>query len=196
MDSISVVNSENSSYAGRIYCPRCGVQVSQRDSRFCRACGADLKLVSEAIAKQTTSRTHYRTKLHDLFWKKREDDERAVYRQGVSFLLMGALFLAVSIRSLVVRQERTVFWGVFLIVSLVGLTIGIANIRAYKRYLHGDSPADIRPHKGEFTVLEIDEKHSQSNELVEQTNPAGHLSVAERITALFDDEPSKTKQHL
>ena len=77
--------------------------------------------------------------------------------------------------------------------SLVCMTIGIANIRAYKRYLHGDSSADIRPHKGKFIGLEIDEKHSQSNELVEQTNPAGRLSVAERITALFDDESSKTK---
>ena len=193
MDSISVVNSENSSYAGRIYCPHCGVQVSQRDSRFCRACGADLKLVSEAIARQVTSRGSFRTRLYNFFLNKREYDEHIVYREGVAQLLLAGVSLPLSIWSLLVRQHRPVFWGAFLILSLVCLMIGIANIRAYKRYLQGDSPADIRPHKGKFIVLEIDEKHSQSNELVEQTNPAGRLSVAERITALFDDEPSMTK---
>src|ERR1044071_5945938 len=33
-----------------MYCPHCGVQNSS-DTRFCRGCGEDLKLVSQAVTK-------------------------------------------------------------------------------------------------------------------------------------------------
>jgi hypothetical protein len=34
-----------------MFCPACGVENNQQNTRFCRACGADLRAVSQALSK-------------------------------------------------------------------------------------------------------------------------------------------------
>ena len=176
-----------------MYCPRCGVQASQSETKFCRACGADLTLVSQAMAGQISWRTHLLTRLDSFFLSKREYKDRESAREGGWNLFLGASLLAISIWSLVTAEGGPVFWIVLLLFSLVSLKIGLGNMRLYKRYLQGNSPPEIKPGKSDLTLLRIDEGQKEPDKLLKQTKPAVPPSVTEKTTELFDAERGKTK---
>jgi len=187
------VNSKPLNTSLSLYCPRCGVQASQSDSKFCRACGADLTLVSQAMAGQISWRTHLLTRFDNFFLSKREYEDRESAREGGWNLFLGAFLLAISIWSLITAEGGPVFWIVLLLFSLVSLKIGIGNARLYRRYLQGNSPPEIKPRKNDLTLLKIEESQRGPDKLLKQTKPAVQPSVTEKTTELFDSERSKTK---
>ena len=90
------VNSNTLNTSSSMYCPRCGVQASHSDTKFCRACGADLTLVSQAMAGQISWRTHLLTRLDNFFLSRREYEDRESAREGGWNLFLGASLLAIK----------------------------------------------------------------------------------------------------
>jgi hypothetical protein len=193
MANISVVNPESLVSSLGVYCPRCGVQASQSDSRFCRACGVDLTLVSEAMAGQIAWRTHLRTRLDNFFLSKREFEDRENAREGAWNLIIGCTLLPIGIWSLVSRDAPPVIWGIILSISFVSLKIGIGNMRLYKRYLQGNSRPEIRPDNGDLIVLKIDDKHRERHMPAPPQDAGGVPGVTERMTKFLEEDPHKTQ---
>jgi zinc ribbon protein len=186
-----IVNSKTQDAYG-MYCPRCGAQASQTDTKFCRACGADLTLVFQAIAGQISWRTHLLTRLDNFFLSRREYEERESAREGRWNLFLGASLLGISIMSLVTGEGGPTFWVVLMLFSLISLKVGIGNLRLYKRYLRG-TPPEVKPNKGDLTLLKIDHSPRVPDRLVAQTKPGLPASVTEKTTELLSSQNDKTQ---
>ena len=191
MDYISVVNSTGKSGLG-IYCPRCGVQALQIDSKFCRACGVDLILVSEAVSGHIGWRTHLRTWLES-FSRKREPDDRRSAREAALNIILGCAVLPMSIWCLATNHGSRAYWGILLVVSLLWLKIGIGNLLLYKRYLERNSPAEIIPDKGDLIVLGAGNSPRASDSLRGKTTPAVLPSASDKTTEFFEAEQGDTQ---
>ena len=173
-----------------MFCPCCGVKSSQVDTKFCRACGADLTLVSQAMAGQISWRRHFLAKLDDYLLSKREYEERESAREGGWNIFLGATLFSISIWSLVTGEGGPIFWVVLLLFSLVSLKIGIGNLRLYRRYLVGNSVPEV---KQELTSLRLDEGKGTSIRYVEETKKVMPVSVTENTTELIDKERRETR---
>lgn len=173
-----------------MYCPSCGVKASLVDTKFCRACGADLTLVSQAMAGHISWRNHFLAKLDNYLLSKREYEDRESAREGGWNIFLGATLLSISIWSLVAGEGGPIFWVVLLLFSLVSLKIGIGNYRLYRRYLAGNSPPEV---KQELTILRLNESKEEPGRLVEETKKVVPPSVTESTTELIDKQPRQTK---
>ena len=173
-----------------MYCPCCGVKASQVDSKFCRACGADLILVSQAMAGHISWRNHFLAKLDNYLLSKREYEDRESAREGGWNIFLGATLLSISIWSLVTGEGGPIFWVVLLLFSLVSLKLGIGNFRLYRRYLAGSSPPEV---KQELTFLRLDENKEEPRRFVEETKKVASSSVTENTTELIDKQRRQTK---
>ena len=121
------MNSESLNPGLGMYCPRCGVQASQTDTKFCRACGADLTLVSQAMAGQIAWRTHLLGKLDNFFLSKREYEDRESAREGGWNRFLGTVLFGIGIWSVVTAEEWQVLGVVLLTFSFISLKIVIGN---------------------------------------------------------------------
>jgi ribosomal protein L37E len=179
-----------------IYCPRCGTQTSQADLNFCRSCGADLTLVTQAMAGQLSWRTHLTTKFDNLFLGRRQYEERESARQGGWNIFLGTTLLIISISNLLTSAGSPVLSIVLLLFSLVSLNIGIGNLRLYKRYLRGNTPPEVRPGNDDLILLELDDTERKAAK-VSPTRTALPASVSEPTTKLLDqnkiDEKERSK---
>ena len=173
-----------------MYCPCCGVKASQVETKFCRACGADLTLVSQAMAGQISWRNHFLAKLDNYLLSRREYEDRESAREGGWNIFLGATLLSISIWSLVTGEGGPIFWVVLLLFSLVSLKIGIGNLRLYRRYLAGNSPPEV---KRELTFLRLDESKEGSGRFAEETKRVEPFSVTENTTELIDSERRESK---
>jgi hypothetical protein len=190
MDYPVLVESNGPDFSLGIYCPRCGTQSSQADTKFCRACGADLTLVSQAMGGQLSWRTHLLSRIDNFFLSRQEYEERESARQGGWNIFLGTTLLGISFASLITSAGGTALWIVLLLFSLVSLKIGIGNLRLYRRYLRGDSPPQIRPNKEDLTLLGINKTESPATRVPAQTKPNLRSGVTETTTALLGKEDS------
>ena len=108
-----------------MYCPHCGVQNSQ-ETRFCRGCGEDLKLVSQAVTKslplvianrvdEAIERGRGGWRSYQLF--------RAEHRKAFAQSLMSLASLFVVVWILMLGHGNVSFAGGFLLVMSVALLL-------------------------------------------------------------------------
>jgi hypothetical protein len=108
-----------------MYCPHCGVQNVQ-ETKFCRGCGEDLRLVSQAVTKSLPLMIAHRVdeaidrgrggwKSYKLF--------RAEHRKVTVQILMGLSALFVVIWMLMLGHGDVSFAGGFLLVMTVSLLV-------------------------------------------------------------------------
>src|ERR1044072_2721747 len=107
----------------RMYCPHCGVQNAEA-TKFCRGCGADLRLVSQAVTKSLPLLIAQRVdsaidrgrggwRSYQLF--------RAENRRPYAQALMGLSSLFVVVWSLMLAHGSISFAGGFLFVMTISL---------------------------------------------------------------------------
>jgi len=106
-----------------MYCPHCGVQ-NAKETRFCRGCGEDLRLVSQAVTKSLPLVIAHRVdeaidrgrggwRSYQLF--------RAEHRRAVSQILMGLSALFVVVWVLMLGHGSVSFASGFLLVMVISL---------------------------------------------------------------------------
>lgn len=106
-----------------MYCPHCGVQNVQ-ETKFCRGCGEDLRLVSQAVTKSLPlAIAHSVDKAIDRGrggWRSYQLF-RAEHRKKFAQIMMGLSALFVVVWMLMLGHGSVSFAGGFLLVMVVSL---------------------------------------------------------------------------
>jgi hypothetical protein len=144
-----------------MYCPSCGTENSAEDTKFCRSCGVDLRVVSQALSKSLPVRV---ASAVDAYLENRYQQN---LRNGV---LNVVAFVFLVVVGTVHLFSGWTWFGVFLLVlSVIAIVSGVWDIWIYKRNL---------PPIAKKTAI------SQSAKSTEELSPAlnGIPSVTESTT--------------
>jgi len=171
-----------------MYCPRCATETSELDAKFCRSCGVDLNLVTQAMAGKISWRSHLLNRLDHFLLSQRQFEERENARDGGWNTFIGVGLLLSSITGLITEPRLWSFWLFLLLLSFVSLMIGIGNLRLYKRYQRGGDPPQVRPNNGPLTLLEIPTEKRQLAPSPAATSRSVPASVTENTTELLIEE--------
>ena len=171
-----------------MYCPRCATETSEDDAKFCRSCGVDLNLVTQAMAGKISWRSHLLNRLDYFLLSQREFEERENARDGRWNTVLGIGLLGISIAGLITETRLWSFWIFLLLFGFVSLKIGIGNLRLYNRYKRGGDPPQVRPNEGPLTLLRITTetpKLASSPAVMSRPVPP---RVSERTTELLTED--------
>lgn len=113
-----------------MYCPKCGSENRDDNSKFCRICGADISLVPKAMSGNLPEAESRRRGRHA---RKREKGGHANLSEGITNLFTGVgfLFVAFALARFVVWAGSWWFWMLIPAFGLIGK--GIAEIVAAKQ---------------------------------------------------------------
>lgn len=171
-----------------MYCPRCATETSEVDAKFCRSCGVDLNLVTQAMAGKISWRSHLLNRLDYFLLSERQFEERENARDGRWNIFLGVCLLLTGITGLITETRLWSIWLFQLFFSFVSLMIGIGNLRLYKRYQHGGDPPQVRPNEGALTLLKIPTENRRLGPSPAATSRSVPPSVSERTTELLIED--------
>jgi len=123
-------------HASLMYCPHCGAQ-NAKDTKFCRGCGEDLRLVSQAVTKSLPLVIAHR--VDDAIDRGRAGWQtyqgfRKEHRKAYAQLLLSLSSIFVVIWMLMLGHGSVSFAGGFLLVmTLSFLTMSLHSIWAAKK---------------------------------------------------------------
>ena len=171
-----------------MYCPRCATETSDVEAKFCRSCGVDLNLVTQAMAGKISWRSHLLNRLDYFFLSQREFEERENAREGGWNTFLGVCLLLTSIVGLITETRLWSFWLFLLLFSFVSLKIGIGNLRLYKRYQLGADPPQLRPNEGDLTLLKIPTEQRKLGPSPAVTSRPAPPGISEKTTELLTED--------
>ena len=167
-----------------MYCPRCATETSDVDAKFCRGCGVDLNLVTQAMAGKISWRSHLLNRLDYFLLSQREFEERENAREGGWNTFLGVCLLLTSVVGLITETRLWSVWLFLLLFGFVSLKIGIGNLRLYNRYKRGDPP-QIRPNEDALTLLKIPTEQRKLTPSPANTSRSVPASISENTTDLL-----------
>jgi len=170
-----------------MYCPHCGVQNAQ-ETRFCRGCGEDLKLVSQAITRslpliianrvdEAIDRGKGGWRSYQLF--------RAEHRKAFTQILMGLSSLFVIVWILMLGHSSVSFASGFLLVMTISLLITSFHELWARRRRSQQTPA-TRELPSSFSTKELPVSHEAAPASVTEATTRG-LKVEARRDRRPDD---------
>jgi zinc-ribbon domain len=149
-----------------MYCPKCGAQAAD-ETKYCRACGQSLTLVSQAMMKSLPV----------------DNDDQQKLEKAITNISLGAGFLIISIviATLAPRPLNWAFCFSTLIAAMVWLSLGVAGIlgRAISRS-RPVSSVDRVTVKETAPLLGELPSGDAAGELVGLTSPSGVTEVTTR----------------
>ena len=119
-----------------MYCPKCASQ-NMDNARFCRGCGADLSLVSQALTgqlPQADSPTVIGVSVGKRNRKNREGREPRVDK-GIQSFVMGMAFILVAFGARYYAPAGNIWWFWMFIPAFSMIGGGIAEIVRWKIHL-------------------------------------------------------------
>ncbi|HEX6715477.1 MAG TPA: zinc ribbon domain-containing protein [Pyrinomonadaceae bacterium] len=110
-----------------MYCPKCAT-FNDENGKFCRACGAGISFVSQALTGNVPS--------SDSLEASRQQYTEAVFRnqkpasqsRGIISLFLGLSFLLVAAAVYGFAPAGEIWWFWFLLPAFAGLGVGVADI--------------------------------------------------------------------
>lgn len=117
-----------------MFCPRCAVQNTD-DARFCRACGADISLVTQALSGQAIESplAHGGTVQGQNVGRQHGGGKPPSIERAVESIGMGAAFLVIFITGLLVFRNAFMVWVWFIIPALTCIGKGAGQYLRYKQ---------------------------------------------------------------
>ena len=110
-----------------MYCPACGIENSGENKRFCRSCGTDLRVVSQALSKSVP------VKIASTLDAYLENRFQRNLMNGALNLIAFIALLVVGIGYLI--SGWTLSGGFLLGLGILSLVLGIWDIWIYRRNL-------------------------------------------------------------
>jgi hypothetical protein len=139
-----------------MYCPHCGAQNAE-ETKFCRGCGEDLRLVSQALTKSLP--LVIAQKVDDAIDRGRGGWQsyqlfRAEHRKAFGQILLGLASLFVIVWILMLGHGNVSFASGFLLVMAVSLLFsGLHDIWTKKR--QGNRIAESKEMPASFSTKEL-----------------------------------------
>ena len=114
-----------------MFCPRCAAD-NQTDAKYCRACGADVHLVPQALAgllpaelPQVGARTEKKS--------KKENGDKKLLEKGMENVFVGLAFLVIFLGGLFYLRGAFFFWVWFIIPALACFGEGLGQLLRSRR---------------------------------------------------------------
>jgi hypothetical protein len=114
-----------------MFCPRCAAD-NQEDAKYCRACGADIHLVSQALAGMLPA-VPERAGEKPAKKSKKKDDEGKLLEKGMENIFVGLAFLLIVLGGLFYLRGAFFFWVWFIIPSLACFGEGLGQLMRSRR---------------------------------------------------------------
>jgi hypothetical protein len=114
-----------------MFCPRCATD-NKDDAKYCRACGADIRLVPQALTGLLPVDP---TKADDRPAKKskKKDDEGKLLEKGMENVFFGLALLIIFLGGLFYLRGAFYFWVWFIIPSLACFGAGLGQLLRSRR---------------------------------------------------------------
>jgi len=132
-----------------MYCPKCGIP-NNDETKFCRGCGENLKLISQAMSRRLPAFLASKIDAHI------ERRNRELRRDSISYASIGCLFIFLGLHDVIgtgafwASEWSNVVFGSFM------LLLGVWDYMVYKRSLSTDvriarmratdTPSALPPH--------------------------------------------------
>ena len=170
-----------------MYCPHCGVQNAQ-ETRFCRGCGEDLKLVSQAITRSLPLMIAHRVdeaidrgkggwRSYQLF--------RAEHRKALSQIMLGLSSLFVIVWILMLGHSSVSFASGFLLVMTISLLFTSIH-ELWVRSRRSQKTLETQELQSSFSTKELPVSHEAAPASVTEATTRG-LKVEARRDRRPDD---------
>jgi hypothetical protein len=146
-----------------MYCPKCGAQAAG-ETKYCRACGQSLTLVSQAMMKSSTA----------------DDEGRQKLEKAIKNISLGVGFLIISI-GIAILEPAPALSLLMAIAGVVPLSLGVAEILG--RAILGSRPTssvDRAMVKETAPILSEPPSRDVAGDLVGLTPPSGVTEVTTR----------------
>jgi hypothetical protein len=150
-----------------MFCPGCGAENNQETTRFCRACGADLRAVSRALNKSLPGKI---VSTVDSYLENRYQQNM---RTGVMNLIAFVALLVVGLGHLAFGWPKLAAFMLGL--SALSLAFGLWDIWIYRR--------NLPPARNQTSIPSSTNRKEIANTQREITPP---LSIAEPTTRKLD----------
>ncbi|HVF57151.1 MAG TPA: zinc-ribbon domain-containing protein [Pyrinomonadaceae bacterium] len=130
-----------------MFCPKCATQNAD-DAKFCRACGADISLVPQALNGQIAERpvaadeTHLDGRAH---LRRQERGEGTSVERAVSNIAIGIAFLIIFLGGLLFFQRGFMAWVWMIIPAMACLGKGVGQYLRYKQEQERLAPPTFVP---------------------------------------------------
>jgi hypothetical protein len=138
-----------------MFCPRCAAQ-NVEDAKFCRACGADIRLVPQALTGRIARRDDDDDD-DDLDDGEFDARGRSRVERGARKLVQGVCFLLVFLITVIYFRGGFwfTFWLVFPAISNIGAGVGLLAQHAWRQsgHLPGGIKSTARLGASETTAL-------------------------------------------
>ena len=115
-----------------MFCPRCAAD-NQDDAKYCRACGADIHLVPQALTGLLPADLAQSDDKPEKKSKKKKDDEGKLLEKGMENVFVGLAFLVIFLGGLFYLRGAFFFWVWFIIPSLACFGEGLGQLLRSRR---------------------------------------------------------------
>ena len=115
-----------------MYCPHCGAD-NAGDINFCRKCGEDLRLSSQAMRRRIGWGDFLSTKLDDRLAGRYRKDAR----DGGINIFIGLVSVLLGLWYVFTGQGALYFWVIVLLSSVLGIGVGLYDVLIYRRAVRG-----------------------------------------------------------
>jgi hypothetical protein len=127
-----------------MFCPRCATQ-NLDDAKFCRACGADVHLVPQALAGLLPAEPAKQGSGGKAAKKKKDEKDPRLLEKGMENIFVGVAFLVIFLAGLLWFRGAFMIWIWFIIPALACAGEGLGQLlrsrREYRLLLAGARPA-------------------------------------------------------
>jgi hypothetical protein len=131
-----------------MYCPRCGTENPTEDVKFCRACGEDLRLTSQALARRIGWAAFLNNRLDNML----EGRYGLSARDGGINIFIGLAGLMLAVYYMLTGQGSLIFWVVVSLSLLLGVGVGVYDVVIYRRSVRG-FPRDVDRVPGDLSIF-------------------------------------------
>ena len=115
-----------------MFCPRCAAE-NQTDAKYCRACGADIHLVPQALTGLLPAVPEQAGEKPAKRSRKKKDDEGKLLEKGMENVFVGLAFLIIFMGGLFYLRGAFFFWVWFIIPSLACFGEGLGQLLRSRR---------------------------------------------------------------
>lgn len=127
-----------------MFCPRCATQ-NLDDAKFCRACGADVHLVPQALAGLLPAEPAKQEGGGKPGRKKKDEKDPRLLEKGMENIFVGVAFLVIFLAGLLWFRGAFMIWIWFIIPALACAGEGLGQLlrsrREYRLLMAGARPA-------------------------------------------------------
>jgi hypothetical protein len=126
-----------------MFCPRCATQ-NLDDAKFCRACGADVHLVPQALAGLPPTQAAKQEGGGAAGRRQKDEKDPKLLEKGMKNVFVGVAFLVIFLAGLLWFRGAFMMWIWFIIPALADIGEGLGQLLRSRRE-HQLLMAGVRP---------------------------------------------------